>query len=152
MEPAVTPCDGTASSTGDQAPTHPLTPCLLWFEMARVLAKGVRWLRLDDGAVIFVPDATHFIDLDEVGSQLFDLLAASAFDVEAASDVIQSLDASASASTTREVMRGFLERLDTKGVFVMTTDQPEPTSREPFDSHGSDPAAPCPAPPRRTGQ
>lgn len=59
--------------------------------MAVTLVKGARWISVDDGVVVFVPEPPQFVDLDESGAELWGVLGRSAWSAKAAVEHLQTL-------------------------------------------------------------
>ena len=81
------------------------------------LSPGVRWLRVDDGATIFAPNAAQFVDLDETGAYLLDLLDSVQWDpTEAIEALVASNDVPLDAAG--QTVRTFISDLEQHGVIL----------------------------------
>ena len=81
------------------------------------LSPGVRGLRVDDGATVFAPSAAQFVDLDEAGAYLLELLDSVQWEpAEAVESLVKSHDLP--VETALQTIRMFRLDLERHGVIV----------------------------------
>ena len=81
------------------------------------VATGVRWIRVDDGVVIFVPQPAQFIDLNESAGELWDVLERGDWTPSIAIEHLAVTYGMASPEA-QQVVESFLSDLGRRGVIT----------------------------------
>ena len=81
------------------------------------IATDVRWIDVDEGAVLFEPSKGQFFDLDVLGAALWSLLIAAGFDLD---QVVQWIveESALTPDEARQRVLDFTERLVALGVLL----------------------------------
>lgn len=83
--------------------------------MAVTLVKDVRWISVDDGLVVFVPEPPQFVDLDDSGAELWGVLERSAWSANSAVEHLQTRYGLA-AEEALQIVETFLTDLEVRAV------------------------------------
>ena len=87
--------------------------------MATCVVEGVRWIRVDDGIVVFVPELALFVDLNESAAELWNVLEFGEWDtVMAVQYLVKSYGTA--VSDAEQVIEAFLSDLVTRSVITRT--------------------------------